>query len=557
MDPRQAGNRNLNDAYQKTRKRKQAKTLSNQQKSTIIAFACVCLLIVVVSTFILAYLAGNSEERERAVATQQKSKPAQAAAGPPKPPQSLGNEVRDTLSPNAATDSQTQGQPADGLGASKAPDSVKPNPGQSISPTDSIVGTTTQPEPRKERRNAAANGNSKRAPDIILSDTKSDSSSTSKRRTPAPTGSDANPFSLLPAEIDLQFTTSLEEESETIIGLLQADANASWEVKINSEAADLEGLRFDAETQRISDGITRWPIQLKLIENEKEERNSELLSASVDEGEPIAYVVVADRELSLTVASSTGRRRLPQLRNCILTLSNGKARHEIQLRKCLESPGVAVTLDEPTITTDFPFDAMPKPHVVALRLRFPTGVPDEFTVTPINETVKVNEELTLASRSMGVVSVKMRFNSAEDKFKVRVMPRYELSDRQHPLVPPMIAKDIRRLTRNYRQNERDLAAAKSRLAELPHEFSRVKGMPARTPSQVTKRASLLSGLQSEHKKRQSCIRRISKSNPRLKKNIRRLRQISAFAKDFRGNLEVQYELVAETSDGEIKFARTK
>ncbi|MFO7902362.1 MAG: hypothetical protein R6U98_06870 [Pirellulaceae bacterium] len=515
MDPLQVRDQHVRHSPPRRSKKKRSRLLSNPHTCALIAVAGVLLVLTffalrhpaVVTTAVLGDTAADSPARRPGPSHEPVNEP--RATGP-----LSDSDVQDDAPPQTEETSQEAH-----VGSSPREKSEAP--------------TETSPPDKKEVRGGRGEN-----PPALAEDAGS------------------NPFSLLPEEITLQFPNSGEKECKTDIGALQADADAAWKVEIHSEAASLEGLCFDVGAAQVSKDVIRWPVCLSILQSKDDEKKSKVTTDAFRESVPVAHIVASKRQLCLTLNLSGGGKRLPQLQNSVVTLSDGNSKHKIQLRECKDVPLVGIELKKPTISCDFAFDAMPKLESLVLRLPGGMELPPNFTVTPINKMVHCNENLSLKSTKLASVSVQTRFNRTEHQIKVRVMPRYEFAGREHPLVLSEIQKDIVQLDRQVSEMKNDLAAAKNELQAVSKTLGNLQSRVPRTRREAFKIAARIAELKPIAKKLQARIKRLGKRIPQSERKVRQLRYVFDFAKDFAGTLDMQYELIASTSAGEVRFLKT-
>ncbi len=561
-DPLQVGNKGLlRAAPKKARRKKKNNNLSNQQTAAIVACVVVAVILLMFAGWVFIASSGEADVKTRQIVAQTVPAPKSERSSGPPPPPTLKNAAPPAVTnktPATSTPAPGKGIPPSAGSSTAAPQNFPIVPFES--PFDSpAMGLPAQqatvPSTSAKAPADSADGASATEGRVPPQTSPIDAAAKVTEERPAPASGD-NPFAQLPEEVELQFSGTLGEESHLALGSLTEDADASWQLEINSDAADLDAVEFQIGPCDAADGTVSWPIYLKLQETGDENKKSELLSTAIGENSPIAHLVASQRKFYVAYDANKAKRQIVHLRNCILTLSDGTHSHEMQLRKHEVVNPIALDTTQSNVTLDFAVRTPPSDQRIVMELDYPLGVPAGFSVEPVDSQVGINEQLCMKSTELPFVEIGIRLTKASDKYSVRVAPRYLMNGKKQPLILSAINTAINKMSRQFVENQNAISAANRRLGGIPSDMSRVQSTRPTSTGHAAQLGAAANGLIKESKKLQSRIRRLTEANPQLKQNVENLKKLAPFVNQIGNDLEIELRISARTASGEIILLKT-
>jgi hypothetical protein len=376
-----------------------------------------------------------------------------------------------------------------------------------------------------------------------------------KRPEPANPAAVGNPFGQLPAEVDLDFETSVAEESRCVLGTLSTPARTSWSLKLDSGAADLNGFVFSLGEPMASSDDTRWPIQLN-APDVSDEKKSELLATAIDTSAPLAHVVANGETLSIAVPPDRRTPQVAQLRNCVLFLSDGVHTHQMQLRRAQRLNALTLDLTEPSTSVDIDLENPPADDSMVLQLAFAGNMPAGLVADPPSAEVGLNKDVVLGLTDWPGAKIEVRVTRSAGQYRIKITPTYEVGGKDQPLTIENITKTINRLEKQLAENKRDLDLALHRQSQLPGELATIQNTRPANNAEAAMLARAAGLVGQEARNVQAQIRRLSESIPKMDQAIARLKTLGPVVDKYHGKLQIPIRVFAKTTGGVIELLVT-
>ena len=359
---------------------------------------------------------------------------------------------------------------------------------------------------------------------------------------------EGGPFGLLPDEVDLGFKTDLAEALDTPIGPLAQSPMVNWNVTIDSSATSLEGLQYSVGAPEKQVAGVRWPIEIT-TRTSTGENTSQLLQSGEADSAALAYVVAANHQISIAGRPGSNHLQLSQLRNCVLSMSDGVHTKAVQLRRTEQHPVVAVDFQAKEVVINVDLPALPPKDKLLLELCPERPLSAGLQLDSKESRAPIGKELKVNLTKWPGAYLSLRLVTDHDAYAIKVRPRYVLRKQHADMTLDAVGKEIGRLTRQRNQNMRDLTVARGRLQQIPSDLRRAQSMPVRTVKDKSMKSAAIAVLQKEGNKMQAMVKRMASAIPQIEMALVQLNKLPPILRELQGKSELPLRVVAQRKEG--------
>ncbi len=375
---------------------------------------------------------------------------------------------------------------------------------------------------------------------------------------PGPAGRPA-PFSNLLDALDIAGEASGAGSAGVTLGTISSSSAAQWQVTLEDYAGLLGDSRFTVGQSAMQGDLVRWPLLRTAVavgDSPAAAPEGTVAQATTAEQSPVGYLEARGQALTLRFPETPSTELLQQLRVCRLIVQQGQDRHGIQLSVPRRVAPLEISFDEST--KEVVLGEVPELSDVSTDRVLFSVVQAAVGQTPLvaNVDAGLNEELVITLDEQLECELGVRLVEKGGEFRILLAPRSTLTGRRLPLVSADIEKDLARAKSQLAENQRELTQAKSQLSALPAEYNRVRRITPNSPQEATMQQVRLSQLDKIAKSLQSRVRRLSEAIPKLTANMDQLNRVLQATTTLSGQVTVQYRIYARGNSGDFELVQS-